>query len=350
MLWPLAGEGEIISGFGADRDHGERHHQGVDISAPRLTPVLAVADGVVMSVVQEVGTEECCWMSLRHADGWQSYYLHLNNDRFGTDDGMGFGVRPDLEEGMEVRAGEVIGWVGDSGNAEETIDHLHFELRTSAGVAVDAVPSVRSAQDGAQLPDLQPTWPYPDDDGLASEWLAASLMSQGLFLPCDETLITFCPGTVASPEFAGAIVGHFTAKPPPPLEGRFQALPASLSPDLHTPRTVELALGCQSIAECLNYGMPETELARAAAWVRIDSMVTDMLPESPELAGWLPMVSLPSAGDAETRLRAEGAMDACNPPLDDQRLLTREEALIRLVSWIGGSNPEPCAIGAQRTR
>ncbi len=350
MLWPLAGRGQIISGFGADRDHGARYHKGVDISAPKLTPVVAVADGVVMSVTQEVGTADCCWLSLRHHDGWQSYYVHLNNDLHGADDGMGSGVRPDLEAGTEVKAGEVIGWVGDSGNAEETIDHLHFELRNRAGVAVDAVPSVRAAQRRAQLPDSEPSWPYADDDGLDSEWLAATLVSRGLFLPCDETMIAFCPGKLASPDFVGEIVRHFTGKTSPPLEGRLQSLPTSLSPGAHTVRMLELALGCEPMAECLDYGIPSTELARLAAWVRIDILVTSLLPENPEIEGGMPTVSLPSAADAEARLRSEGAIGACNPTLDDQLLLTREQALISLVSWMDGVNPEPCSPAPQLTR
>ena len=350
MLWPLAGQGQVVSGFGADRDHGARRHQGVDLSAPKLTPVVAVADGVVMKVVQEVGTEECCWMSLRHNDGWQSYYVHLNNDTHGSDDGMGFGVRPDLEEGVEVTAGEVVGWVGDSGNAEETIDHLHFELRNRAGIAVDAGPSVRAAQQIADTPAPETTWPYADDDGIEGEWLAATLVSQGLFLPCDETMIMFCPGKVASPEFVGEIAAHFAAHAPPPIEGRYQSVPTSLNPTLLRPRTLELALGCDPIGECLDYGLPETSLARLAAWVHIETMVSDLLPDISGPDDELPSINLPSAADAETRLRAEGAIEACNPPLDANRLLTRQETMIRLVSWIRGLNPEPCSEGPQRIR
>jgi len=350
MLWPLVGQGQVVSGFGADRDHGARRHQGVDISAPKLTPVVAVADGVVMKVVQEAGTEECCWMSLRHNDGWQSYYVHLNNDIHGSDDGLGFGVRPDLEEGVEVAAGEVVGWVGDSGNAEETIDHLHFELRNRAGIAVDAGPSVRAAQQRADIPAPETRWPYADDDGIEGEWLAATLVSQGLFLPCDETMIMFCPGKIASPEFAGEIAAHFAANAPPPIEGRYQSVPTSLNPTLLRPRTLALALGCEPIGECLDYGLPETSLARLAAWVRIETMVVSLLPDNPGPDDESPIISLPSAADAETRLRAEGAIEACNPPLDGDRLLTRQETMIRLVSWIRGLNPEPCSAGPQRTR
>jgi murein DD-endopeptidase MepM/ murein hydrolase activator NlpD len=350
MVWPLAGAGQIISGFGAGRDQGSRHHQGIDISAPKLTPVVAVADGVVMSVTQVVGTEDCCWMSLRHDDGWQSYYVHLNNDRYGTDDGLGVGVRSDLVEGMEVAAGEVIGWLGDSGNAEETVDHIHFELRTSDGTAIDAEPSLRAAQRAAEVVDARTAWPYADDDGLDIEWLAASLLSEGLFLPCDDEMITFCPDRVASPGFAGEIVSHLTGKTPPTINGRYQTLPASLSPNRNLARTLEQAFGCAPIDECLEHGIPETELARIAAWVRVDAMVARLLPKRSVREGGHPDVNLPSAGDAETMLRSEGTLGECNPPLDPDQLLTREETLTLLVSWVRGANPEPCSRGVQGVR
>lgn len=330
----------MVSGFGADRN--DHQHQGFDISAPKMTPVVAVADGVVMKVVQEVGTEECCWVSLRHSDGWQSYYIHLNNDQQGTDDGLGVGVRPDLVEDMEVREGEVIGWVGDSGNAEETIVHLHFELRNSSGVAIDARPSLVAAKGKAELLEPQPSWPYTDDDGLESEWLAADLLSQGLFLPCDETMTNFCPDQVASPEFAGAIVTHFAGKAPPPLDGQYQSL--------FTSQGSVRAIGCNQFEECFEFGIPATEVARVAAWARIDSLVASLLPKDRGFEGSRPVVNLPSAEDAERRLRAEGAIGECNPQLDAHHLLTRDEALTLLASWARGSNPEPCSERSQRVR
>lgn len=350
MTWPLAGDGQIISVFGTDRDQGARRHKGVDIAAPTLTPVVAVADGIVMKVVHEVGTEECCWTSIRHHDGWQSYYLHLNNDLFGTDDGLGVGVRPDLVEGMEVSAGEVIGWLGDSGNAEETVPHLHFELRTSGGVAIDAVPSVRAARNRADLLYPQPNWPYSDDDDLETEWLAARLISEGLFLPCGDMMTAFCPDSLASPDFASAIVGHYVGRAPPTIEGRYLTLPNSLSADLQRARMFDLVSNCTPDEDCVGYGVPETELARIAAWARIDIMVRTLLPEDAATAGAPPAINLPSSVDAELRLRAEGAIEACNPALDDQRLVGREEALTLLVGWVRGLNPEPCFEASQRTR
>ncbi len=136
MTLPLAGPLRVLSVFGAERDGGERDHKGIDLAAPRLTPVLAVNAGVVTKI-----NRSSVSVFLRHDDGWSSWYLHLNNDTYLTDDGLGGGVVPGLEVGDRVVAGQVIGWVGDSGNAEPTPPHLHFELRTPWGSPIDPLRS-----------------------------------------------------------------------------------------------------------------------------------------------------------------------------------------------------------------
>lgn len=120
---------EFTSSFGDYRSGGRRHH-GNDLLAPRMTEVYAVADGVVTYVgINRLSGRN---IKIEHADGWMSYYVHLNNDTPGTDDGDApwtLTVAPGIEEGMHVLAGQLIGWVGDSGNAETTTPHTHFELR-----------------------------------------------------------------------------------------------------------------------------------------------------------------------------------------------------------------------------
>jgi hypothetical protein len=301
---------------------------------------VAVADGVVVKVAQDVGTENCCWAIVAHTDGWQSYYIHLNNDRFGTDDGLGYGVRPDIAEGSEVRRGEVIGWVGDSGNAEDTVDHLHFELRNPEGVAVDPRPSLEAALGAAFLLDPQPTWPYADDDAHPAQGMAGTLLTEGLLLSCDESMVNFCPELVAAPEFAGALAAHVAGKAPPPVAPHSQPLPGPL--EAVDPMSQAEALGCDPGGQCLQFGLPETEIARIAVWVRIDALVATLRPSSVQTEG-IPQVQLLSAEESEARLRAIGAIEACNPPLDDRRLLTRGETVTNLVSWIRGDNPEPCS-------
>jgi len=79
-----------------------------------------------------------------HDGGWETWYIHLNNDTPGTDDGLGWGVADGIVPGVEVQAGQLIGWVGDSGNAEGTIPHLHWEVHVD-GVVVSPTPHADSA-------------------------------------------------------------------------------------------------------------------------------------------------------------------------------------------------------------
>ena len=95
---------------------------------------------------------ECCSMGLRHDDGWRSWYVHLNNDTPGTNDGQGQGVAPGLAVGTRVRAGQLLGWVGESGLAEPHNPHLHFELRDPSGVIVNPYQALRAAE-GEEVPD-----------------------------------------------------------------------------------------------------------------------------------------------------------------------------------------------------
>lgn len=123
------GPTEFTSSFGDGRSGGRRHN-GNDLIAPRMTEIYAIADGIVIYV----GTNNLSGRNVKidHGDGWESYYLHLNNDNVGTDDGKAswdLTVPPVIEEGAQVDAGQLIAWVGDSGNAEGTTPHTHFEIR-----------------------------------------------------------------------------------------------------------------------------------------------------------------------------------------------------------------------------
>ena len=75
-------------------------------------------------------------------------YIHLNNDSPDTDNNTNpprWAVAPGIDVGVAVRAGQVIGFVGDSGNAETTEPHLHFEIRDPEGIHVDPHPSLIDA-------------------------------------------------------------------------------------------------------------------------------------------------------------------------------------------------------------
>lgn len=112
------------------RRSGGRRHSGTDLIADaKMTEVYAIADGVVVKVKDSPRAGR--YLIIEHAGAWESYYLHLNNDGFGDDSGDGpwkLTLAPGVEEGTSVKAGQLIAWAGDSGNAEGNSPHTHFEL------------------------------------------------------------------------------------------------------------------------------------------------------------------------------------------------------------------------------
>lgn len=129
MLFPVLGGGSFTNDFDAYRSlHGV--HRATDIFAPKHTPVVAAVDGVV----EWINYPQPSWgwsLSIRDPEGYSYWYIHLNNDNRGTDDGAGspmLAYAPNIPEGAKVKRGQLLGYVGDSGNAENTPPHLHFEI------------------------------------------------------------------------------------------------------------------------------------------------------------------------------------------------------------------------------
>jgi hypothetical protein len=107
-------------------------------------PVVAAHSGTVTRVTYDKGNAGCS-IRIRSRDRWETRYLHLNNDTPGTDQ-IGYPCpAPGIEVGSKVQAGQVIGWIGDSGNAETGQPHLHFELRNRSGYPIDPYRSLRKS-------------------------------------------------------------------------------------------------------------------------------------------------------------------------------------------------------------
>lgn len=114
---PLPGQ-RFVDTWGAARSQGRRH-EGVDIFAPRDTPILATTPGVVLNVGENrLGGRT---VMILGPGGQRHYYAHLER------------YREDLQEGDWVEAGDVVGYVGDSGNAQGTPPHLHYGIYTGSG-------------------------------------------------------------------------------------------------------------------------------------------------------------------------------------------------------------------------
>lgn len=121
-----------------------RVHRGNDLIGDKGDPVVSILDGVVLRMRE--GPRSGYYVVIQHDNGWTSWYLHLDNDRRG-DDGRGgraTAFAPGLAVGQRVLAGQLIGFVGDSGNAEDTAPHTHFELHID-GRPVDPHPYLASA-------------------------------------------------------------------------------------------------------------------------------------------------------------------------------------------------------------
>ena len=103
---------DLTNSWGNPRDGGKRKHKGIDIFAPKGTAIVAVADGIISYLGEQPKGGNCLWLTTEN--GASFYYAHL--DRWA----------PGMYEGMEVRAGELLGYVGNTGNAKYTPSHLHF--------------------------------------------------------------------------------------------------------------------------------------------------------------------------------------------------------------------------------
>lgn len=128
IIFPVVGSSSYSDDFNAPRSNGK--HNATDIMAAKRQGVVAAADGVITYVAYP----EPSWgymVTINGNDGYTYNYIHINNDNPGTDDGKGGGMHayaPDIERGNVIKKGQLIGWVGDSGNAESTAPHLHFEI------------------------------------------------------------------------------------------------------------------------------------------------------------------------------------------------------------------------------
>jgi hypothetical protein len=203
LIFPVVGEYSYTDSWGAPRS-GDRTHEGVDIMSTKMVPIVAAADGTVGWIHDTVG-DGCCSMALNHDDGWTSWYVHLNNDTPGTDDGLGFGFADGIESGVHVRAGRLIGWVGDSGNAEACdCPHLHFELQQPDGTKVNPYPHLMAATpiaDPLAADFLPPFW---DDDGSAHEGNIIFIFERGITLGCSPG--QYCPSDPVVREHMAAFI------------------------------------------------------------------------------------------------------------------------------------------------
>jgi hypothetical protein len=147
IIFPILGAAHYADDFGDPRAGGV--HQGIDILAAKRSLALAAEAGKVK--FWTTSATAGCMLYLYGASGTTYYYIHLNNDLTRADDNRGKCVpgtayASKLKDGAKVSAGQPIGFVGDSGDADGAHAHLHFEVHAGGGKAVDGYPYLQAAQ------------------------------------------------------------------------------------------------------------------------------------------------------------------------------------------------------------
>jgi hypothetical protein len=147
ITFPVTGPITYFNDWGACRDGCRRSHQGNDLIGDRLQPLLAMRAGVVDRLLDHPTAGY--GVVVRDDEGWEYHLYHVNNDTPGTDDGadtgawrFAGGIRP----GATVQAGQLIAWMGDSGNSEGSVPHAHVEIHRPDGTAINPYWSLRQAQ------------------------------------------------------------------------------------------------------------------------------------------------------------------------------------------------------------
>lgn len=153
IIFPLTGNARYSNDFDAPRADGS--HGATDIFAEKGRPILSASNGTVVYITYP----QASWgymIGIRDEEGNRFNYLHINNDTPGTDDGNGGGMNafaPDIQRGAKVVRGQHIAYVGDSGNAETTASHLHFEMITPGGTRINPFPYLNNSQHLSQPVD-----------------------------------------------------------------------------------------------------------------------------------------------------------------------------------------------------
>jgi len=212
ITFPVDGKYSFRNDFAEPRDGGAREHLGIDIIADKMTPVVAVVDGTVTFIA----IPQASWgysITIRDSEGYSYRYLHLNNDTPGTDDGQG-GEANAYASGIQRRTtvtkGQLIGWVGDSGNAEATVSHLHFEIRAPDRTTINPYETLLAASGNKTSGQSTVIIQHSSEGGLEGEeqFIITRSLQEGMI---DQDITTLHQELKALGYYAGEITETYTS-------------------------------------------------------------------------------------------------------------------------------------------
>ncbi len=339
LVFPVVGDQFFTDTFGHCRGANcERSHDGIDIMSAdgsKGQAVVAAADGVVVEVrgldadgVPVPGGAQ--WLIIDHG-GWFTWYLHLNNDTPGTNDGLGMGIAPDIvaahvEAGSEVAhpvaGGQLIGWLGDSGNAEGGWPHLHFEVRVGEtkwdAIAINPHEMLLVAADPPDAPAIQ-SWRghFSDDDDSVHEPDIDRLADAGIAKGCNPPLNTmFCPERLITRGEIAAFIRRTLALPTSEIDHFTDDSNSVFEGDINALADAGIALECEPGRYC-----PDRPLLRNEMAEMLVRAFADDHPEryaNPDGEDYFVDVDGDAYEESINRLMAAGVTKGCNPPDNDR--------------------------------
>jgi murein DD-endopeptidase MepM/ murein hydrolase activator NlpD len=167
---------QLTPNFGDPRDGGARSHEGLDILAPLGTPIVSPTDAVVTGIGTFSGAGK--YVRTANPGGERFYYYHLSD------------FAEDLDTGDELESGDLIGYVGDTGNAQGGPAHLHFEIREDRDIKDPFERIVLDLELADKIEYLAPILRNTDDEEEFAEFLVEEFsaefrqaLQQGIELP-----------------------------------------------------------------------------------------------------------------------------------------------------------------------
>lgn len=341
IIFPVVGDVWYVDTWGAPRSGG-RTHEGTDIMSleGKGLPVVAAADGTV----KWIGAT-CCYLAIDHGGGWETWYIHLDNDTPGTDDGLGWGIAEGIIPGAAVSAGELIGWVGDSGNAEETDPHLHFEIRFEG----EAVPSYEyllgatvlnapgepvadPADPGEPGEPVEPPHPedpedpapgapgfagyFADDEGNVHEHNIDTMFELGITKGCNPpTNDRYCPDGELTRGQIAAFLRRLLELPWTETDYFADDADSVFERDIDALSAAGIAFGCTETAFCPDDAVRREEMAEFL--VRTFAPLDPEAYANPNTGDWFTDDGESAFEESINRLAHARVTLGCNPPTND---------------------------------